>query len=222
MRFFSSNRREPVSFRRVPHLGERGVFAYIPKNFVVYWIYKPCAAARKAGPRFFILRRKAGSDMYAAGDWVVYGTTGVCRVEAVGAPPFASDRLYYTLHPRQGSETIYAPVDGPAFIRPVLTRQEALALIDQIPQVCTLSTEGQAQRQLADLYRSVLGSHSCEELVQLIKTVYGKARAGKVDQEFRRRAEGLLHQELSVALGIPAEQVPDFITRRIETGGGPA
>lgn len=159
--------------------------------------------------------------MYQAGDWIVYNTTGVCRVEAVGPPPFdpKSPRLYYTLHPLRGSETIYAPADGPAFTRPVLSRQAALALIDRIPAIRTFDTHGQAQRELADLYRGFLGSHSCEDLVQLIKTVYGKPRAGRVDQDFRHRAEVLLHQELAIALGLEPEEVPAFIARRVE---GPA
>ena len=156
--------------------------------------------------------------MYQTGEWIVYGTAGVCRVEAVGAPPFdpKSPRLYYTLRPMRGSETIYAPVEGKVYLRPVLSRQAALELIDRIPQLRAFSSEGQAQRQLADQYREVLGAHSCEELVQLIKTVYHTPRAGRVDQDFRQRAESLLHQELAAALGLEPEAVPAFIARRVE------
>ena len=57
-------------------------------------------------------------------------------------------------------------------------------------------------------YQAALQSHDCEELVQLIKTVYAKSRrhgrrVSQVDQRYRKRAEELLNSELSVALGIP-------------------
>ena len=52
--------------------------------------------------------------------------------------------------------------------------------------------------------------------MQLIKTVYAKSRrhgrrVSQVDQRYRKRAEELLHGELSVALGIPFHEVPAYI-----------
>ena len=39
--------------------------------------------------------------MYQAGEFIVYGTNSVCRVESIGKPPFETeeDKLYYTLVP---------------------------------------------------------------------------------------------------------------------------
>ena len=45
--------------------------------------------------------------MYAAGELVVYGGEGVCRVEGVGAPSLPGmdkTRLYYTLSPLYRSD----------------------------------------------------------------------------------------------------------------------
>ena len=60
--------------------------------------------------------------MYQAGEFIVYGTSGVCKVEAVGKSPFEGeeDKLYYTLTPVAGTETIYLPVDSPD--RPALSQ----------------------------------------------------------------------------------------------------
>ena len=68
--------------------------------------------------------------------------------------------------------------------------------------------------------QAALQSHDCEELVQLIKTVYAKSRrhgrrVSQVDQRYRKRAEELLNSELSVALGIPLKEVPAYINQRI-------
>ena len=68
--------------------------------------------------------------------------------------------------------------------------------------------------------QAALQSHDCEELVQLIKTVYAKSRrhgrrVSQVDQRYRKRAEELLNSELSVARGIPLKEVPAYINQRI-------
>ena len=44
--------------------------------------------------------------MYQAGEFIVYGTNSVCRVESIGKPPFETeeDKLYYTLVPVTGTE----------------------------------------------------------------------------------------------------------------------
>ena len=47
-----------------------------------------------------------------------------------------------------------------------------------------------------------------------------KSRSGKkpskVDQDYQRRAESLLHGELAAALEIPVESVPDYIHQRLQ------
>ena len=40
--------------------------------------------------------------------------------------------------------------------------------------------------------------------------------ADKVDQEYQKRAEELLHSELAAALDIPMEQVAGFIAAELE------
>ena len=62
--------------------------------------------------------------MYQAGEFIVYGTNSVCRVESIGKPPFETeeDKLYYPLVPVTGTDTIYTPTDSPVFTRPVISR----------------------------------------------------------------------------------------------------
>ena len=164
--------------------------------------------------------------MFQAGELIVYGNTGVCRIEAVGRPEQIScadrDALYYTLAPLYSSEVIYAPLDTPVRMRRVLTREAAEQLISQIPSILPAGGEG-APQQMADRYRGLIETHRCEDLLQLIKTLYLKGQAalhhgrkpGQVDQRFRKRAEDLLYGELAVALEIPRESVEDYITERM-------
>lgn len=45
-----------------------------------------------------------------------------------------------------------------------------------------------------------------------------KRRLGMVDERFMKQAERLLYGELSVALGIPFDQVEPYIARRVNGG----
>ncbi len=160
--------------------------------------------------------------MYRAGEFIVYGTSGVCKVEAVGKSPFEGeeDKLYYTLTPVAGTETIYLPVDSPVYTRPVITRAQAERLIAAIPSIEEDHFTSHSLRMSTEHYQTVLRSHDCRELVQLIKAVYAKSRrsgrrVSQIDQRYRKRAEDLLHGELAVALGIPIDEVQPYISRSI-------
>lgn len=160
--------------------------------------------------------------MYQTGEFIVYGTSGACRVEAVGKPPFDTEegKLYYTLTPVSGTETIYVPVDSSVFTRPVISRAQAEQLIRTIPTIEEDGFTSHSMRMASEHYQAVLQSHDCRELAQLIKTVYAKSRrngrrVSQVDQRYRKRAEDLLHGELAVALGIPLGDVQPYIVNAI-------
>ena len=160
--------------------------------------------------------------MYQAGEFIDNGTSGVCKVEAVGKSPYEGeeDKLYYTLTPVAGTETIYLPVDSPVYTRPVITRAQAERLIAAIPSIEEDHFTSHSLRMSTEHYQTVLRSHDCRELVQLIKAVYAKSRrsgrrVSQIDQRYRKRAEELLHGELAVALGIPIDEVQPYISRSI-------
>ena len=148
--------------------------------------------------------------MFQQGDLIVYGNTGVCRVEAVGHPKGISgipeDKLYYTLAPLYSAGLIYAPLDTPVLMRPVLTREAAEKLIAQIPSIREDDCGSRDPKFLSEHYRGFFESCSCEGLLQ-------------VDQRFMKRAEELLHGELAVALDIPAEEVADYISSQVGEEG---
>lgn len=165
--------------------------------------------------------------MFHEGALVIYGNTGVCRVVSIGrlenVRGAQQDRLYYTLEPLYVAGTIYAPVDSPVFMRPVLSHDAAEEMIRKIPSIHAEECGGRDQRMLTDQYRACFESHQCEDLLQLIKTIYAKSRQrasngqkpAQMDQRFQKRAEELLYGELAVALGIDMEAVPDYIAERV-------
>ena len=160
--------------------------------------------------------------MFQAGDVIVCGTHGVCRVEKVG--PLSSavadrDRLYYTLKPlyERGS-VVFTPVDNEKMvIRPVISREEALRLIDGIRDAEALGIEDERKRE--ENYKTALKSCRAEELVKMIKTINARKRSraarGKkatdADSRYVKLAEDYLYGELAISLDLERDQVKAFI-----------
>ena len=149
--------------------------------------------------------------MFAKGTKIMYGNTGVCEVMDYATPDLPGmprGTKYYVLRPLFQSGTIYCPVEQPkVFMRPVMSREEAEEL-----------------QELSEHYRSIIGTHSTTDLVEIIKSVYSKKReaeaAGRrvsqMDDRYMKLAEELLHGELSVALEIPKDEVREYIRQRVK------
>lgn len=165
--------------------------------------------------------------MFQPGELVIYGTTGVCRAEGVARPESSGadrSKLYYLLKPLHQDGIIYTPAEnGKVPMRPLISAQEAEALIDLIPTLQAEAVYSPTLQALAQHYQSVLRSSDCKDLLRLTMSIYSKQQAaqarnrrlGIVDERYMKQAERLLYGELSVALGIPFEEVPAYIARRV-------
>lgn len=152
--------------------------------------------------------------------------TGVCRVLEIGRPAIsAADarREYYVLKPLYQEGLIYTPVDQTRTpIRPVMTREEADALIDAIPGMEVRPPAGSSGPDLLRAYSQKLQSRDQRELLELTMTIYAKnrearekkRRLGAVEEKIWRQAEQLLHGELATALDIPLEELEGYIAAR--------
>lgn len=165
--------------------------------------------------------------MFKKGTFIIYGTAGVCQVIDIGrvsgVPVSHPEKDYYTLTKLRSGGTIYIPVDTTEFMRPVMTRDEANDLIARIPDIEERVCESRDQKSLNDYYWASLQSHSCEELIRLVKSVTRKnlllgqrgKKPGRTDTEYKKRAESLLQEEFSVALEIPYAEVPKYIEQEL-------
>lgn len=166
--------------------------------------------------------------MYEVGELVLYGSTGVCRVEEVKeqpSPATGEDRMYYVLRPLYEDCVISAPVGSDkVFIRPIISKEEAEEIIGQIPQVRPEEYQGKAAREVTAQYEALLKSHDCRSLVKLTMSIYAKKQAlltqkrkfGAVDERFLKKGEDLLFGELAAALDVPRERVQEYIAAKVE------
>ncbi len=168
--------------------------------------------------------------MYGKGDMIFYGNTGVYRVEGVGPVKHIRecdpDRNYYRLSSLHGREITYVPVDTGTYMRPVMSKQEAESLLSKAGGLPGLPCASRDSRVLREHYQSLLSTHRCQDLVCLIKAVDAKGKQaaregkhlGKIDQEYKKRAERMLCEELSVSLELPYEQAQSVLTKAMGKG----
>ena len=169
--------------------------------------------------------------MFGIGDYVVYGSDGVCKVDAIGVLEMdgrVSDREYYTLIPVYfGSSKVYCPVGNDKVVmRHIISREETDKLIRDIPEMQPLDVPNEKARE--NIYKDALRKCDCHELVRLIKTVHDRREkrvmVGKkvtaVDEKYFRFAEEALYGELAIPLDMDRSQVRDYISSCIKTNEG--
>ena len=166
--------------------------------------------------------------MFQCGDLIVYGNNGVCVVERVttleGSPN--KEQLYYVLKNKSSNGTAYVPVNSPVHMRHIMTKEQALALIDKIPFVETKQFAGIATRQAQKVYRDALLSYDSETVVGVIKhlraTGEKKHSLGKklssTEERYLEQAQRIIDSELCAAMEMTVEQLRGFISKRIGDG----
>ena len=95
--------------------------------------------------------------MYKKGEYVIYGSSGVCQVGDVTTLDIDNvpkDREYYVLFPKNNGGTIYVPVDvANTKMRKVITKEEAEQLIEKIPTIQPIEISN--EKFLEESYKNV-------------------------------------------------------------------
>lgn len=165
--------------------------------------------------------------MFEKGGYIVYGTTGVCQVEEITGLSMkgaSGDKLYYVLRPCfQKGSTIFTPVDnGKITMRAVMSKGEAEALVERIPEIEELNEPDDKERERH--YKEAIKSGNPGEWIRIIKTSYLRSRkreaegkrATTVDERYFHAAEDHLYAELAVALEMGKDEVKNYIGQKIE------
>ena len=170
---------------------------------------------------------KMGDKMFEVGDYIVYGSNGVCEVKSVGpidCPGVSSDKLYYTLRPLYiRDSSVYTPVDNNKVImRGVMTKAEAEAFVDGINDIDALTIQDERKRELE--YKKTVNTCDPVELVRMIKTISDRMNQrqseGKkmtaADMKYIHIAEESLCGELAISLDMDKDEVREYIATRVD------
>lgn len=164
--------------------------------------------------------------MFKKGQYIQYGNHGVCVVEDIthmDMPGIDKNKLYYVLSKvyTQGNK-IYTKVDNDKVImREILSQKEAMALIEEMPQIEQIMVENDKSR--GEKYKLAMNKCDCKEWIRIIKSLYQRkqeciAKGKKVaitDERFYKEASDHLYGELAISLGIEKDSVEDFIVSHV-------
>ncbi len=165
--------------------------------------------------------------MLELNSYVIYGDNGVCLVADRRKEKFAGViREYYILKP-QGNEgaTLFVPTDNEEIIskmRAILSKEEILDIIHSLPREKVPWEENNKVR--GEYYDEVFDRGDRRELLLLIKSLYDHRKVRKeegkklwtIDENAMKHAESLVYEEFGTVLGIPQEEVVDFIVSEVE------
>jgi CarD family transcriptional regulator len=180
----------------------------------------------KTEQTFFVSPERYFSMRFAIGDLIFYGESGVCRVEEIVQKEFLGElRACYRLSPIYQSCTIFTPADNEAvFMRNILSRNEAQAIIDSIGMIEPEISKTASPRELTERYDKMIKTHDCNEYMKFIVSFHKKKKllseqkkkVSAIDERFLKKAEDLLYGELAAALEMDKIATKLMIQERVQ------
>jgi len=177
--------------------------------------------------QIFDIMERMGRMLYNAGDTVLYGARGVCRITDIEENEMTGKKVkYYILRPVYDEKAkIFVPTTNEtlcAKMRRTLSIKEIYALIKSMKKEETnwIQDENQRRRE----YKQILTGGDCKEIIKVIKTLHKHQQSqiedGKklhvADERLMKDAEQILHEEFAYVLDIQPEEVLSFIVEQID------
>ena len=161
---------------------------------------------------------------YSIGDMVVYGINGIMEIVDLKVERIAgSEHEYYVLSEPESrtASFVYVPTDNERLVgamRPLLSRERAQEILDGASEVDALDWCPD-NRVRTEKFRKIMESGDHRELIAMIKAINNMAKSraeiGKKnylsDDHVMQKAQKLLYSELSLVLGITADELTELI-----------
>ena len=167
-------------------------------------------------------------NQFEVGQYVVYGTNGICIVDSIELMSFtagAPKETYYVLRQNKHSETrFFVPLKNEALVSKM---REPMRREDIEDILMGLSDEDvkwlNDRRARGDYFKSILSEGVSGHLLSMITCIYEKkrelAKHGKklsvTDTTTLRSAEKLVEEEFAWALDMDPQDIPAFIRKRL-------
>lgn len=154
--------------------------------------------------------------MYNIGDYLVY-KRDVCKVVSIKENYYKGNTYYELVPILDNTLKNLIPINN-KFIRNVITKDEALKIIEQIKDIKPLDI---SDKQIENEYKKLLDSSNHIDLIKIIKTTYlrnkkrldEKRKISEKDKNYFDKAEKILYSEFSIALNLSMEDTKDYIIK---------
>lgn len=163
--------------------------------------------------------------MHKIGEYVNYGTEGVCRIEDIRAMSFGKggeEREYYILQPiGQGRSSVFVPVDNARLtgrMRPILTRQEIEEVV-QSAKARSLDWISDRKERM-EQFQKIMSERDERQLLLLIGCLEEKARRrgrgiSAAETQLLKKAENAIEQEFAFALQVSPQEISRYLQAQL-------
>lgn len=167
--------------------------------------------------------------MFNIGDTVVYGINGVFVIEDIRKERvLGENHNYYVLKEICGKRDslLYVPTDNEALIstlRYPISYDDATRLIEEIESVPEAEWQKDSRGRI-NHFKSIISEGDHRGIISVIKSIWknGERRRAEgkksylMDETTLQKAERILYSELSIALGIPEDEVLSHILNTLQ------
>ena len=158
--------------------------------------------------------------MFKINDYVVY-KNDTCIIKKIKE---MRGRQYYSLSPiDDGTLNIDVPIENNlGHIRSIISKEEVNAIIDTIPFVEAIEFDN--EKMFESEYKKILSSGTYDDLIKIIKTSFtrndarlsNKKKISEKDDLYFKKAERILYNEFSMALGLSYEETKKYVINRVK------
>ncbi len=164
------------------------------------------------------------------GKYVMYRMSELCRIEGfeTKCPDGKTARDYCVLSPLNSRSTrYYIPAESaPDKLRELLTREEILGIIHGMGDAEEWVSNPIERRQQQG---EIMSGGDYLRIAAMLRGIYiekqRREKQGKhlnaTDERTMKAAEDMINGEFSFVLGIPLEEVPEFIRRELQFNAAP-
>lgn len=151
--------------------------------------------------------------MYKIGDYVVY-KKDVCIIKDIV-------NNYYVLNPIDDNSLTIKVLCTSNLLRNIITKEESEKLINSIPYIEIININ---DKLIENEYKRLLATGNLEDLVKIIKTTYlrnenrinNHKKIGEKDDNYFKKSEKLLYNELSISLGKTYDETKAYIKYKVD------
>lgn len=168
--------------------------------------------------------------MLTAGEYVLYGGVGVCRItdfekKSVESVDGTKTHEYCRLVPVFASNSVYYIPSAilESKVRGLLSKSQVMSIINNMPSTNSLKINDMKSKK--SIFGSILRSGDYSQIVPMIKLLHDeklqRMSNGKKltfsDEKAMQDAEELLCQEFSMVLNIDKNDVPQYIENTLHS-----
>lgn len=132
------------------------------------------------------------------------------------------DNGIYNLVPISDESIKYKVPVNSSLLRDLISKKEINMLLKDMPFIDAIDSSN--EKKMEEVYKELMKCGTHEDLIKIIKTTYlrnqirifNNKKISEIDDEYFKRAEKYLYEEIGIVLNMNADEVRDYIIEKLK------